>query len=102
MLRAAVHIQAERRKKLEPFEVPKSGHFYLHDDRRGAPENEDDAEEEEGRDARPERKKLWAGDQGKWKHDKFDDEAPVCRMTCACFFCSLLPALHTHTHTHTG
>ena len=70
--------QKERRKKLEPFEVPKSGHFYLHDDRRGAGDNEgEEEEEEEGRDARPERKKLWAGDQGKWKHDKFQDDAPV-------------------------
>ncbi len=78
--------QKERRKKLEPFEVPKSGHFYLHDDRRAAADNEDE-EEEEPRDARPERKKLWAGDQGKWQHDKFVDDLPVCAP------------FHTHART---
>jgi hypothetical protein len=62
--------QREPRRPLEPYEVPTSGHFYLHDDRTAdKPENE---EGEESRDVPPPKKKLWSEDGGKWKHDKFD------------------------------
>jgi len=53
-------------KKLEPFEVPKSGRFFLHDDRTEGSPAEDPRE-----DARP-RKKLWSENEGKWGHDKFE------------------------------
>lgn len=55
------------KKKPEPYEVPKSGHFYLHDDRT---EVKDKTEGEDDQQATRPRKKLWS-DEPKWKHDKY-------------------------------
>jgi hypothetical protein len=67
-----VALQKQQRRKLEPFEVPKSGHFFLHDDRTaGGGDNE--KQEEDEKNKRPQqKKKLWADEGGKWKHDKFE------------------------------
>eukprot|EP00884_Botryococcus_braunii_P001718 jgi/Botrbrau1/11547/Bobra.60_1s0002.1 len=53
------------RKPLEPYEVPTSGRFWMHDDRQGS--------DEEASRRREPRKKLFSADSdGKWLHDKFE------------------------------
>uniref|UniRef100_A0A061R5C9 Btz domain-containing protein n=1 Tax=Tetraselmis sp. GSL018 TaxID=582737 RepID=A0A061R5C9_9CHLO len=55
------------RKKPEPFDVPRSGAFFMHDDRLGG---ESDSRQ---RRAPSRGKKLWDDDDGgKWTHDKFE------------------------------
>jgi hypothetical protein len=56
----------EEKRKPEPYEVPKSGHFYLHDDRTEVKEKGEGEEEEPQRP----KKKLWS-DEPRWKHDKY-------------------------------
>lgn len=63
------------RKKPEPYEVPKSGHFYLHDDRTEVKEKGEGEEEEPQRP----KKKLWS-DEPKWKHDKYVEVTPCLRL----------------------
>ena len=66
-----------QRKKLEPYEVPTSGHFFLHDDRTELKPRGEQGEDE-AQERRP-RKKLWA-DEPRWQHDKFvedDDDTPA-------------------------
>ena len=62
------------KKKSEPYEVPKSGHFYLHDDRTEVKDRGEGEDEE--KDNRP-RKKLWS-DEPKWKHDKYVEVSVSC------------------------
>ena len=66
------------KKKPEPYEVPKSGHFYLHDDRTEVKEK---VEGEEEQATRP-RKKLWS-DEPKWKHDKYMEVGSTFARTSA-------------------
>lgn len=55
--------QEQRRKPLEPFEVPTSGAFYMHDDRF------DEYEEKQ----QSKTKKRSDASEGKWLHDKFEE-----------------------------
>ncbi|CAL8462822.1 g2356 [Coccomyxa elongata] len=63
------HESRPARKVLEPYEVPMSGAFWMHDDRGG-----DDEEAGEGAEKRRPKKKLYDPDDDgeKWQHDRFD------------------------------
>ena len=81
------------KKKPEPYEVPKSGHFYLHDDRTEVKDRGEGDDEE--KDNRP-RKKLWS-DEPKWKHDKYVEVSVSCHSSALLFprlLCS--PFLETY------
>ena len=69
------------KRKPEPYEVPKSGHFFMHDDRTEVKEKGEGEEEQPRRTP----KKLWS-DEPRWKHDKYLE---VCvGGLCACLACT--------------
>jgi hypothetical protein len=84
----------EVKRKPEPYEVPKSGHFFMHDDRTEVKEKGEGEEEQPRRTP----KKLWS-DEPRWKHDKYLE---VCvgglcdylACTRACKSASLLSVCH--------
>jgi hypothetical protein len=69
----------EVKRKPEPYEVPKSGHFFMHDDRTEVKEKGEGEEEQPRRTP----KKLWS-DEPRWKHDKYLE---VCVGGFVCVSC---------------
>jgi hypothetical protein len=68
-----VSLQKEPKKSMEPYRVPTSGRFFLHDDRTADKEEEEDGEAEEpGKDGATRRKLPEGGDR--WKHDRFEPQ----------------------------
>jgi hypothetical protein len=72
--------QREPKKAMEPYRVPTSGRFYLHDDRtadKPADEDEDEEQDESVRDgtqAVPASRRKSGAQEGadRWKHDRYD------------------------------
>lgn len=72
---------------MEPYRVPTSGRFYLHDDRTADKgDEEEDGEAEEPAREGATRRRAGAQEGGdRWKHDRFEPDRPQVQMLCT--FC---------------